>query len=130
MSTRTIKKKSRKRKGTKEEQELKEWCIRRRSMYRRFWLKDPWRLDAYEAAKRAYKGENKRQKWEYQCADCSDWFIKKNVQIDHINPCGSFLKKEDEIKFRDNLLSGGLQVLCKDCHNKKTKEERNAARNK
>ena len=27
-----------------------------------------------QESKRAYKGKNKRQKWEYQCNKCKNWF--------------------------------------------------------
>ena len=40
-------------------------------------------------ARRKYKGENRRQKWEVQCKQCHQWFKDKDVQIDHIVPVGS-----------------------------------------
>ena len=36
-----------------------------------------------------------RSKWEYQCADCGDWFLRKEIDIDHINPCGTLKSFED-----------------------------------
>lgn len=71
-----------------------------------------------KAARRPYKGANKRQKFEYQCEMCEDWFPDKNVEVDHIVPAGS-LKSSDDLKgFVERLFceAEGLRVLCKDCH--------------
>jgi 5-methylcytosine-specific restriction endonuclease McrA len=89
--------------------------LRRRSMY--------WKpiQKAKDAVKRAYKGPNTRQKWEYQCEECKDWFAAKQIEVDHIIEVGS-LKSSDDLKnFVDRLFAeDGFQVLCKNCHNTKT----------
>ena len=61
-------------------------------------------------------------KWEYQCADCKDWFLRKEVDIDHIVPCGTLKSFKDLSLFCERLFveKEGLQVLCKVCHKKKT----------
>lgn len=80
-----------------------------------------------KAARRAYTGDNKRQKWEYQCNLCKQWFQDKEVQVDHIIPCGTLRGPDDLIQFLENLTAEtGYQVLCKPCHVIKTKEESDA----
>ena len=77
------------------------------------------------AARREYQGENKRQKWEYQCAHCKGWFTRKEVEVDHIIPAGSLRCYEDLAPFVQKLFAEeGYQVLCKSCHTEKTAEER------
>jgi len=77
------------------------------------------------AARRRYEGSNKRQRWEYQCAECEQFYMDKFVQIDHIIPVGS-LKSGDDLKgFLERLTpEDGFQVMCKECHQEKTNEER------
>lgn len=79
-----------------------------------------------QAAKRSYKGPNKRQKFEYQCNECKEWFSDKQTNVDHIVPAGSLNSFEDLPNFVKRLFcdSTHLQVLCSTCHNKKTKEEK------
>jgi 5-methylcytosine-specific restriction endonuclease McrA len=77
-------------------------------------------------AKRAYKGTNKRQKFEYQCANCKSWFPEKQINVDHIKPAGSLNCAQDLPGFVDRLFceQENLQVLCSECHNEKTKLEK------
>lgn len=87
---------------------------------------DPERLGALEAARRPYKGANKRQKWEYKCSQDKKWWMLKEVVVDHIVPSGSFLGPADFATFVPNLFCSrdNLQILCKECHKIKTAEER------
>lgn len=73
-------------------------------------------------ARRKYNGPNKRQKWEYKCKHCNEWFMDKNVQVDHIIEAGTLKSKEDVGDFIERLFceSEGFQVLCKPCHKIKT----------
>ena len=77
-------------------------------------------------ARRAYKGPNKRQKFEYQCKQCQQWFAEKNVNVDHITPAGTLRTAADLPEFVERLFCeiDGLQVLCSTCHDKKTKQEK------
>ncbi len=77
-------------------------------------------------ARRAYKGPNKRQKFEYQCKKCKKWFAEKNINVDHIKPAGSLNCAEDLPGFINRLFceQDNLQVLCTECHDKKTKLEK------
>jgi 5-methylcytosine-specific restriction endonuclease McrA len=77
-------------------------------------------------AKRAYKGPNKRQRFEYQCNTCKLWFAEKHINVDHIHPAGSLNCAQDLPGFVERLFCeiDNLQVLCESCHNLKTKEEK------
>ena len=77
-------------------------------------------------AKRAYKGPNKRQKFEYQCNECKNWFPEKQINVDHIVPAGSLNCAQDLPGFVERLFCEieHLQVLCEKCHDKKTKLEK------
>ncbi len=79
--------------------------------------------DTKEAARRPYKGENKRIKWEYQCAKCKKWFPEKEIEVDHIIEAGSLRNGDDLKGFVERLFceGEGLQILCKNtCHKEKT----------
>jgi len=82
---------------------------------------------AKEAAKRKYKGPNKRQKWEYQCNECKQWFSNTEINVDHIVPAGTLRSANDLPGFVERLFCevDNLQVLCSTCHNKKTQDEKN-----
>lgn len=77
-------------------------------------------------AKRAYKGPNKRQKFEYQCNYCKQWFPDKEINVDHIIPAGTLRNAHDLPVFVEKLFCEveGLQVLCSNCHNTKTQNEK------
>ena len=84
-------------------------------------------LQAKLAARRAYKGPNKRQKFEYQCATCNTWLPEKKINVDHIRPAGSLNCAADLPGFVERLFCeiDNLQVLCEKCHDVKTKLEKN-----
>jgi len=86
----------------------------------------PPKYQAVAAAKRPYTGENKRQKFEYQCAQCNGYFPQKEVSVDHVEPVGTLRSFDDLPVFVSKLFCGpeGLQVLCTSCHHIKTQEER------
>jgi 5-methylcytosine-specific restriction endonuclease McrA len=77
-------------------------------------------------AKRKYKGPNKRQKFEYQCAECLNWFPDKKINVDHIVPAGTLRCANDLPGFVERLFCevDNLQVLCTTCHDKKTQDEK------
>jgi 5-methylcytosine-specific restriction endonuclease McrA len=77
-------------------------------------------------SRRAYKGPNKRQKFEYQCVHCEKWFPEKKINVDHIHPAGSLNCANDLPGFVERLFceSDNLQVLCEKCHNTKTQNEK------
>lgn len=94
--------------------------LRKKSMY--------WKpvQDAKNKARRTYKGENKRQKFEYQCCKCNKWFKGDEVEINHIVPAGSLKSGNDLKDFVERLFceKENLECLCKSCHLKITNEER------
>lgn len=95
----------------------------------RWWI--PMKL-ALKAAERKSQSLNRRLKFEYQCAHCKNWFPRKEVEIDHIIPCGTLSSLEDIAMFITKLTPedpSAYQVLCtKICHYKKTQDERSTNR--
>ena len=79
------------------------------------------------AARRPYKGPNKRQKFEYLCNVCNKWFPEKKINIDHIQPAGSLRSAQDLPGFVERLFCeiDTLQCICESCHNVKTQNEKN-----
>ena len=80
-------------------------------------------MAALKAASRPSKSKNKRLKTEYQCAHCGGWFPRKNVNIDHIEECGSLRCYDDLVPFLQRLTPedpSAYQVLCVKCHGAKT----------
>jgi len=63
---------------------------------------------------------------EYKCNECKEWHKQKDVQVDHIIPAGSLKTFNDLPAFTERLFCGvdNLQVMCKICHNIKTKQEK------
>lgn len=96
----------------------------------RFWK--PMQL-ALEMASRPSQSENKRLKKEYQCAKCGAWRARKEVEIDHIEECGSLNTYEDIVPFIQRLTKeevSAYQILCKDtCHKEKTQKYKNDKKN-
>ena len=82
-------------------------------------------------ARRLYKGTNKRQKYEYQCNMCKNWFIEKKINVDHVVPAGTLTTAQDLPGFVERLFCevDNLQVLCEKCHDKKTKADKHEKNN-
>lgn len=101
------------------------WCFLRSNLRlaSRKWAP---RKHALEAARRPNESENKRLKWEFQCAACFNWFPHKEIEVDHIVPAGSLRSFEDVAGFVERIFCEqyGLVVLCERCHQAKTKLER------
>lgn len=77
-------------------------------------------------SRRPYKGANKRQKFEYQCNECKNWFSDKQIAVDHKIPAGSLNSGDDLKGFVERLFceEKDLQCLCSNCHDIKTQKER------
>lgn len=103
------------------------WLAWVRSALRSKSLRWPPRGEALKLARRKYVGTNKMQKWEYQCALCSEWQLAKNCNVDH-HPvaAGSILSVQDIGNFANNLFceTDNLRVLCSDCHKVHTLSEK------
>lgn len=82
--------------------------------------------EALAAAKVPYKGDNKRRQWSYKCNMCQQLFESKMVAVDHKIPAGSMTCKEDVGDFVERLFCqpSGLQVLCHECHDCKTRMDK------
>lgn len=59
----------------------------------------------------------------YLCNHCKEEFPLSNVQVDHISPIVPVTGFDTWDGLLDRLLNGEQQVLCKECHKVKTKEE-------
>lgn len=103
--------------------EARFWGFVRSNLRRAQW---PPLYHVKKSAERPYKGDNPRQKYEYQCAACKGWFKGSETQVDHIKPCGSLKDYADLPEFVKTLYceADNLRVLCKGCHQKVTNEER------
>lgn len=78
---------------------------------------------ALDKASRPSQSLNKRIKKEYCCAKCKKWFKRADVEIDHIEECGSLSKYEDIVPFIQRLTKEEVtayDILCKPCHKIKT----------
>ena len=64
---------------------------------------------------------------QYRCAHCKNLCPRKEMQSDHVVPCGSLRSLDDVAGFIERLTQEGAeayQALCKSCHQIKTNEER------
>ena len=65
----------------------------------------------------------------YRCALCKREFINKEMQVDHTTPIGGPSKGGwDGVGDRMFISKSGGQALCKECHKKKTKDEKKPSR--
>jgi len=74
-----------------------------------------------------------RMAMHYRCAQCGGNFPQKQVAVDHIEPVVDVEQGfVDWNTFIDRLFGeqDGLQVLCKTCHDSKTRHERDARKKK
>lgn len=98
-----------------------------RSALRRAWQKYPVKWQVLGASASPNDGRfDSRTKKMYQCNVCKNWFKAKDVQVDHIKPAGTLKEYKDLPEFVSTLFceEDNLQVICKECHDAKTKEER------
>jgi len=87
----------------------------------------PPKQESKKLSRRAYKGDNIRQKWEYKCCVCGGWFMDKEVEQNHIISVGELRCFEDLPKFVERLFCGidGFETTCKKCHKEITDKQRN-----
>ncbi len=87
------------------------------------------KMDKLIEGRRPNQSNNKRLKWENNCEQCKKWFPEKEIEVDHIIPCGGISGDDwlDKVKgwiIKAYIEIDGFQRLCKTCHNKKTIEEK------
>ena len=78
---------------------------------------------ALDLASRPSQSLNKKLKKEYQCNVCKRWFKRADIQIDHVQECGSLSTYEDIVPFIKRLTKedpSAYQILCKKDHKTKT----------
>ena len=104
-----------------------------RSAIRRIFSRSPHIIEKLNKARRErpwYKQDGtmaKKPRVEFLCSSCDEWFMKKDIQVDHeipvIDPVRGF---EDWNTFVDRLFCDpdNLNVLCKTCHKVKTDAEK------
>jgi 5-methylcytosine-specific restriction endonuclease McrA len=104
-----------------------------RSALRTAWNKWPPKYSVLNNSKRhaqyewySDSGKKLNVKWEYQCNHCKEWYMGKQVSVDHIVPVGTLKDYDDLPDFTRRLFVSeeDLQILCKECHDTKTQEER------
>ena len=105
--------------------ESKFWAFIRSGLRAKF-SRWPPKYTVLNDAKRPYKGPNKKQRYEYKCSECKKHHLQKDVEVDHIIPCGSLKQYEDLAGFVERMFCGkdGLRVVCKPCHKSITAESR------
>lgn len=93
---------------------------RLRSALRDVWRKSPYRQQALTNA-RVSRGT-------YRCAGCSNLIGTKQIRVDHVEPVVSISGFVCWDTYINRLFCdvSNLQVLCLECHTKKTGEERSA----
>ena len=74
--------------------------------------------DALADARRPNQSDNKRLKWEFQCAECWKWFPRKAVNVHHKVPCGELRAFTDLPRFVERLFceKDGFIILCDKHH--------------
>ena len=97
-----------------------------RSALRQAFSRYPVKFQVKNAAKRTLKKKKGNQRYEYLCAECAGYFKGNEVDCDHIVQAGSLTTYEHLPGFVARLFceADGLQILCKPCHKRKTKEDR------
>lgn len=102
------------------------WWSFLRSKLRSGFTRWPPKFEVLADARRKYVGSKKNQKWEFQCNVCKKWVMQKEIEVDHLIPCGPLKSFEDIPGFVERLYCSKdkLQAICKPCHKAKNKEER------
>lgn len=94
--------------------DLKKFLI---PILRRGSYKWPPRTEALKKARVSYG--------KYQCNKCKEVFRKKDIAVDHVRPvvASSGFRDWDTYIQRLYCKASGFQILCKPCHDEKTKKE-------
>jgi hypothetical protein len=92
-----------------------------RSALRRASVRWAPKSECLKAARKPYKGTNRRRKWQYQCASCKEWHKGSDVRVHHLVECGTLKAYSDLPAFVERLFCerAGFEVLCTACHGEK-----------
>lgn len=110
--------------GTKTEAGMVSWVL---SYLRNMTLRWKPRFDRLNDGRQKKPfGKNNREIWANTCEYCNKWFKINELVMDHIEPIGGLTALEDAGRWLTKALVevDGYQRLCKNCHDKKTAEER------
>lgn len=108
-----------------------------RSALKMAWMRWPGKKPVMAAACREsfpknQDGSRRKKPFKfYKCSECLSWEFKSTeVQVDHIVPVGVF-KIKHIAEYINRLFCdlSNLRVICKKCHNVKTKAENSNRRN-
>ena len=96
-----------------------------RSGLRQLSMRWPPLSDVLRENRRQYHGENKRQKWEYECAMCGGWFSAKEIEVDHLEPVGKLTSFDDIRGVVERMFCevDRLRVTCVDCNQKRSRDK-------
>lgn len=76
------------------------------------------------AFRSARKAKNSEGLDVYECAHCRNYFARSHIDLDHIVAVGKSPESLEELLVAvQNTITHNLQLLCKPCHKKKTKED-------
>lgn len=109
--------------NTLSEAEFFSWLLSGMRRLTKYWAP---KIQKKNEGRRKSQSDNKRLKWEYSCEECLNWFPEKQIEINHIIPCGginSFEKIEGWCR-RAFVEKEGFSRLCISCHRILTNEER------
>src|SRR5882757_9085079 len=98
--------------------------------------KQKWIMTALRRVSYRYPPRNaakiaaRKERGKYECADCRNLYGPKEIQLDHVTPVISEEGFEDWNCYIERLFCdyAGYQVLCSECHQKKTNEENETRR--
>jgi 5-methylcytosine-specific restriction endonuclease McrA len=91
----------------------------------------------YKVLSEAFVGQKTNEKSgrlakHFKCNSCKEDFPAKDVQVDHIKPIIDPVvgfSSWDDVVYNMFCERDNLQVLCKTCHNVKTKQEKEERKN-
>lgn len=107
------------------------WWSFLRSLLRSGWNRYPVKYAVLKEKRLKNDGRfSAKTKWMYECAECKEMFQQKEIQVDHKTPAGTLKSYEDIAGFVQRLFcgKGDLQIVCKKCHKKLTKLEKEGLR--
>lgn len=107
-------------------------CIRQqfaRSGYYKQFIEKHAQINSVEFIDSNFNVKHKKVK-QWQCNVCSKWVKRAEFSVDHVNPIGKGVLNDikDIYAFYELVYCSydNLQIICKKCHDEKTKREQKA----